>query len=58
MVYQNLSELLSRSSSTRKYFISLPVMMQMLLHKEHNDINTAAKLRWTVDVLKSQEFLR
>lgn len=45
MRYDNLNELVKNSSSTRKYFLSLPVDMQISLH-EHNDyIHTAQELR-------------
>lgn len=44
MQYANLHDLIFRSSSSRRYFLSLPVEMQMSLH-EHNDcIHTAAQL--------------
>lgn len=44
MLYKNLHDLISRSASTRDYFLSLPVSVQLALH-EHNDyIHTAAQL--------------
>ncbi len=54
---QNLSELLSISSSTRSYFVSLPVWLQLLLHKEHSNIRTSAQLHFTADILIKQEHL-
>ena len=44
MRYENLHALINSSSSSRQYFLSLSVEMQMALH-EHNDyIHTAAEL--------------
>lgn len=52
MKYDNLSHLIRESSSSRRYFLSLPVSMQMALH-EHNDyIHTAAELHRRVDAIK------
>ncbi len=43
--YHDMNELIRHSSSTRRYFLSLPVEMQLALH-EHNDyIHTAEDLR-------------
>lgn len=53
MRYINLNELIKNSSSTRKYFLSLPVDMQLSLH-EHNDyIHTALELRNHVSAIEN-----
>ncbi len=43
-MYTNLKQLLANSSSTRKYFLSLPVDMQLKLHKFNSCIHTAQQL--------------
>lgn len=45
MYYANLKELIYNSSSTRKYFFSLPVETQLLLAEEGEYIRSAEKLR-------------
>ncbi len=45
MQYNNLQELIYNSSSTRKYFLSLPVLTQMDIHKYNNQIHSAKDLR-------------
>jgi len=55
---QNLSELLACSSSTRKYFVTLPVWLQMELHNHYNDIKTADRLHIVAEILKAQEILK
>jgi hypothetical protein len=51
--YDNLNHLVRESSSSRRYFLSLPVSMQIDLH-EHNDyIHTAAELHRRVDAIKA-----
>lgn len=53
MKYNNLNDLINSSSSTRKYFLSLPVDMQMSLH-EHNDyIHTAQELHRKVEMIEN-----
>lgn len=51
---KNLADLLKNSSSTRRYFISLPVWLQVILHEEHDNIRTAAQLHLTADILLKQ----
>lgn len=44
MPYENLNRLIQGSSSARRYFLSLPVELQLALH-EHNDyVHSAAEL--------------
>jgi hypothetical protein len=43
--YPNLHSLLSHSRSTRQYFISLPVAMQLHLHEHDAFIHSAEQLR-------------
>lgn len=45
MQYPNLHSLLSHSRSTRQYFISLPVAMQLHLHEHDAFIHSAEQLR-------------
>lgn len=53
MKYDNLNHLIRESSSSRRYFLSLPVSMQMTLH-EHNDyIHTAAELHRRADAIRA-----
>ena len=53
MRYKNLNELICKSSSTRRYYLSLPVNLQTELH-EHNDcIHTSAELHRRVEQLET-----
>lgn len=53
MRYKNLNHLVRESSSTRRYFLSLPAETQIELH-EHNDyIHTAAELHRRVSALEN-----
>ena len=53
MKYDSLNHLVRESGSTRRYFLSLPVEMQIELH-EHNDyIHTAAELHRRVDAIET-----
>ena len=54
---QNLADLLNKSSSTRSYFVSLPVWLQVLLHEQHSYIHTAAELHLISDILQKQSAL-
>lgn len=45
MRYANLHQLLWRSSSTRQYFLSLPLATQLALPQHNEYIHTAAQLR-------------
>lgn len=53
-MYDDLNALLLGSSSTRAYFISLPVWLQMLLHEKYNHIRTALQLHNIADILLKQ----
>lgn len=52
MKYVNLTELLQKSSSSRKYFLSLPVCLQMELHEKGEYIHTAAELHHYKDLME------
>ena len=47
--YDNLNHLVRESSSSRQYFLSLPVPMQIQLHEHNESIHTAAELHRYVD---------
>ena len=51
--YENLNHLVRESSSSRRYFLSLPVEMQIKLHEHNNNIHTSAELHCLVDDLKN-----
>lgn len=55
MRYNNLRELVRSSSSTRRYFLSLPVEMQMSLSEHGESIRTAAELHRMVSVIENYE---
>lgn len=55
MKYKNLNQLIQESSSSRQYFLSLPVVTQMELHKHNDYIHTAAELHRRVDALEVQQ---
>lgn len=57
-MYSDLSALLLGSSSTYSYFVSLPVWLQLLLHKEHSYIRTAAQLHHVANILEAQKKLQ
>lgn len=51
MKYKNLNRLIRENSSSRRYFLSLPVETQIELH-EHNDyIHTADELHRCTDAI-------
>ena len=52
-MYQDLCELIRYSRSSREYFLSLPVEMQMRLHRHNADIRSAAELHRAVEGLKT-----
>lgn len=52
MKYNNLQDLLSHSSSTRRYFLSLPVPLQLALHEYNDYICTAADLHIKADIIQ------
>lgn len=53
MKYKNLQDLISHSTTTRKYFLSLPVSLQLTLHKHNASIHTAADLHLHADLIRS-----
>lgn len=48
-MYQDLHELLMSSDSTRRYFMKLPVNVQMTVHRRNDEIRTAEALHRYVD---------
>lgn len=53
MRYENLNHLVRESSSSRRYFLSLPVETQIELHEHNAYIHTAAELHRRVNALES-----
>ncbi len=45
MQYNSLHHLISKSTSSRRFFLSLPVEVQMALHKDNFFIHTQLDLR-------------
>lgn len=52
MPYADLHELLEKSSSSRRYFLTLPVEWQMQLHDQNACIHSAAQLHLQADRLE------
>jgi len=50
--YRNLSELITQSRSSRKYFLSLPAEFQMRLHGQNDYIHSAHQLHLTAELIK------
>ncbi len=50
MLYNSLHHLLKRSSSSRAFFLSLPVETQRILHKENFYIHTQLQLRHKAEI--------
>lgn len=53
MKYADLHDLLIHSSSTRRYFLSQPVKMQLALYNRGNYIHTAHELRMHIDAVNA-----
>ena len=56
MLYNSLHHLIMRSSSSRRFFLSLPVEVQMVLHKDNFFIHTQLDLRIKAEA--AQQLLR
>lgn len=54
MQYNNLQDLIRNSRSTRKYFLTLSVPMQMELHNHNEYIHSAQQLHRRVDLIEKQ----
>ncbi|WP_313294339.1 hypothetical protein [Faecalispora jeddahensis] len=57
MKAENLQDLIRRSSSTRQYFMSLPVPDQMELHRYNEHVKTADQLHRYVEYLQTNGHL-
>ena len=55
---ENLQELIRRSSSTRRFFLSQPVEMQMALHRYGDEIHTAQELRRYMGLVENNIFFQ
>ena len=51
MKYEHLQDLIQNSSSSRQYFLSLPVDVQMALHSQNEYIKTAAQLHKSAELV-------
>lgn len=52
MKYNTLADMINKSSCSRKYFLSLPVEVQIELHKRNNDIHSLHELHRNADNIK------
>lgn len=57
MKYSNLNELINNSKSSRDFFLSLPVNMQMKLHEHSPYIHSAAELHNTIYTIQNAKHL-
>ncbi len=55
MQYNNLTQLLSESSDSRRYFMNLPVEMQLELHKCNDSVRTSRELKDMVETLNREK---
>lgn len=56
MQYEDLHNLLKSSSSTRKYFLSLPVETQLSLHNHNDYIHTAEELHRKISMIENYDY--
>lgn len=56
MKADNLKDLINKSSSTRRFFLSLPVSTQLSLHARNEQIRTAEDLHRHVHFLQQTGF--
>lgn len=56
MLYRNLNDLLNHSASSRQYFLSLPVEMQLQLHQYNDCICHLHQLHQYVYLLSKNNF--
>ena len=54
MIYKNLTRLISEHRDSRRYFMSLPVELQLKLHRRSENIHTPQQLFSSVDELNEQ----
>ncbi len=52
MQYKNLSELITQSRSSRRYFLSLPAEFQLRLHEQNNYIHSAHQLHSAAELIR------
>lgn len=56
MYYHNLKELFENSHSSRLYYLSLPMHLQMQVSEQGDFIHTAADLHETVQKIESNNY--
>ncbi len=54
MQYQNLNHLIQSSTSSRNYFLSLPVERQIQLHQLNDHIHSLQQLHLYANILKNE----
>ena len=54
MTYKNLTRLISEHRDSRRYFMSLPVELQLKLHSRGENIHSPKELFSSVDELNEQ----
>ncbi len=53
MKYDSLKDLIYSSSSSRRYFLSLPVNIQLMLHEQNDSIHTLYELKRNAEFAKN-----
>lgn len=54
MQFHDLKQLLQNSSSSRRYFLTLPVELQLEIHQYNHHIHNLHQLHQYVDYLKKE----
>lgn len=54
MQYQNLNHLIQSSTSSRNYFLSLPIERQIQLHQLNDHIHSLQQLHLYANILKNE----
>ena len=57
MRYKNLNDLIASSSSSRKYFLSLPTSVQLELHDQNDYIHSLNDLCTNAEYISKSEYI-